>query len=404
LTQAGPSRFLRNAVALTVTGILFAIEIWTVVPAPSRILLVFAVLVPEVAPWGIALTLPAVVVAYVVGVGRVRALAVALGVGAFLCALWPMLQLPGTIAVSDAEMRRALGDRYDPTPGAAPFDVAEVFAGRSVSAPVAPEMDVPVPESGGVRLGLDVYRAAGAGPHPAVVLVYGGGWRYGSRADSAPIARDLARIGYTAIAVDYRHAPEARFPAQYDDVRAALETIARNAAAWNVDAERIALFGRSAGAELALLAAYRREPLHVAAVVAYYAPVDLTEGYRDPPVPDPADVRDLLEGYLGGPPGALPHAYAAASPLSLVRSGLPPTFLICGARDQLVLLRFQREMAAALRAHGDVVAALELPWSNHAFDAIPNGLGAQLARYYTARFLAATLGPATQPAAASAGR
>ncbi|MBD5653612.1 MAG: alpha/beta hydrolase, partial [Candidatus Eremiobacteraeota bacterium] len=83
-----------------------------------------------------------------------------------------------------------------------------------------------------------------------------------------------------------------------------------------------------------------------------------------------------------------------ASPLAHVRSGLPPTLLIAGARDELVPLRFQRAMRDALRASGVPVAAIELPWSNHAFDAIPNGLGGQIARSATVRFLAATLGAA----------
>jgi hypothetical protein len=56
-----------------------------------------------------------------------------------------------------------------------------------------------------------------------------------------------------------------------------------------------------------------------------------------------------------------------------------------------VLVRFQRQLRAALATHGDTVVALELPWSNHAFDEVRDGLGGQLARSYVAQFLAATL-------------
>ena len=52
--------------------------------------------------------------------------------------------------------------------------------------------------------------------------------------------------------------------------------------------------GRSAGGELALLAAYHPEPVTIRAVVGYYPPVDLADGYREPPVPDPANVRVMV--------------------------------------------------------------------------------------------------------------
>jgi acetyl esterase/lipase len=64
---------------------------------------------------------------------------------------------------------------------------------------------------------------------------------------------------------------------------------------------------------------------------------------------------------------------------------------MCGARDQLVLIRFQRAFAARLRALGVPVVALELPWANHAFDEV-DGIGASIAHDATLRFLDAVLG------------
>jgi len=149
--------------------------------------------------------------------------------------------------------------------------------------------------------------------------------------------------------------------------------------------------GYSAGAQLALLAAYGPEPLAIKAVVALYAPEDLTQGYNNPPVPDPVNVRASIAHYIGGTPVQDPDAYEAASPLSHVRSGLPATLLIGGARDELVRLEFQHQMRDRLHLQGDLVISIDLPWSNHSFDEVPNGLGGQIARYYTERFLAATL-------------
>jgi acetyl esterase/lipase len=300
--------------------------------------------------------------------------------------------LAATIRASDAQVLAATGRSVaaGETAARAPFEFFPQLE-HGPEGPIRSSLGLPVTCRDGSRLGLDLYRVPSAGPRPAVILIYGGAWRFGTRANMRPYALELAALGYTAIAVDYRHAPQHRYPTQVDDVRAALATIARNARAWDVDPGSVALLGESAGAELALLAAYEPGPLHARAVVAYYAPLDLAGGYRDPPRPDPADIRNILRTYLGGSPDRIPRAYAAASPRTYVRAGLPPTLLIGGTRDELVAIAFQHEMASALAAAGDPVASLEFPWSNHGFAALPYGLGGQLGRYYTERFLAETL-------------
>ena len=250
-----------------------------------------------------------------------------------------------------------------------------------------------VPLRDGSALALDVYRPMLPGARPTIVTIYGGAWIFGARRDTRRIDEAYARRGYTVVAIDYRHAPKFHYPTQIDDVRDALAAIARNAATWHVDRDRVALFGRSAGAELALLAAYESEPLRIRAAVGYYTPTDLVAGYEAPPWPDPADVRGILRTYLGGTPRERGVAYRAASPIAHVRRGLPPTLLVVGLRDSLITSPMQRELRDALRAHGDHVAAVELPWSDHAFDEIPIGLGTQIAAPITRTFLAATLGP-----------
>ena len=73
---------------------------------------------------------------------------------------------------------------------------------------------------------------------------------------------------------------------------------------------------------------------------------------------------------------------------------MPPTLLIHGARDEIVPVVQSRSLAARLRAAGNTVAYLELPWSAHGFDAIFHGLGSQLVLYEQDRFLAWAIGPA----------
>lgn len=357
-------------------------------------LLAIAVLVAESAQIALALFSISLLASFFLARGALRVLCVAMSASAVVLAIVPISFLEATIRASDAQLRGATGRDAGAGETAlpAPFEFVPSLERRS-EGPIESSTGVPVTTRDGARLELDLYHAPSAGPRPAVILLYGGAWQFGTRANMRPFALELARLGYTAIAADYRHAPEHRYPTQIEDVRAALAAIARNAPAWDVDPERVALIGESAGAELALLAAYEPEPVRVRAVVAYYAPLDLAGGYRDPPRPDPAGVRNILRTYLGGTPEQIPRTYAAASPRSQVRPGLPPTLLIGGARDELVEIRFQREMASALAAAGDHVASLEFPWSNHGFAALPNGLGGQLGRYYTERFLAEILAP-----------
>jgi len=355
-----------------------AIAMWTVVPPPTLALLALAVIVPELAPWCAAVCVVVTLVVYALALGRARTIAVACAIVALACVLVPLVEYPSARAAARAESDTQIGEPRD-----APVERA--------ASTIDVLRDRPVVTRDGTRLGLDVYRTRGSGARPAIVTIYGGAWIFGTRAQMASIDVAYARLGYTVVGIDYRHAPAHRFPVELHDVEDALATISKHAAAWNVDPKRVALFGRSAGAELALLAGYEPGPLEIRAVVAYYAPVDLVAGYDDPPAPDPANVRRILVTYLGGTPNALPAAYRRASPLTFVRPGLPPTFFICGRRDQLVRIAFQRTMRDALRAHGDHVTAIELPWSDHAFDAIENGLGASIATPATRAFLAATL-------------
>jgi acetyl esterase/lipase len=189
-------------------------------------------------------------------------------------------------------------------------------------------------------------------------------------------------------AIDYRHAPQWRWPAQLDDVRTALRWVREHGADHGADVSRIALVGRSSGAHLALLAAYWPDTIPVKAVVSLYGPTDLVRGYREPPRPDPMDVRALLTAFIGGTPDELPAVYRDASPLTYATRPLPPTLLVYGGRDHVVSPGFGASLHERLRSTGTASVLLTLPWAEHAFDAVPFGLGSQLALYYQERFLA----------------
>jgi acetyl esterase/lipase len=375
------------------------LEMWTIVPAPNLYTLVLAAAIPERTPWAIGWCLLAGIIAQFAARGWPRTAGVACAALALGFALVPWCLLPATVSAGEREMRAGFGDAYAAAFArspyawmfARPYSVRIALAGYPRPSGLRVRLNLLVPTRDGRRLGLDLYAPPAPGPHPTVIVVYGGAWIFGSRAASAELARSLAGLGYTAIAIDYRHAPAYQFPTQIDDVRDALTAIARNAGDWNVDPRRVAMLGRSSGAELALIAAYDPGPLTMRAAIAFYAPTDLVQGYRLPPRPDPARVDRILRLYLGGTPDERMNNYVAASPIAHVRPELPPTLLFAGGRDELVQPGFAREMRDALRQVGNQAAVLRIPWSNHGFDEIPTGTGGQLARYYLVRFLAATL-------------
>src|ERR1700736_123571 len=371
---------LRSGVAVVLAALMLAFGCWAVVPAPTFATLPLAVAVPEWAPRVLVFALVLGALVWVLARGRARTIAIVLTAVSVGCVAWPTFAAP--FAWRAAE--RALAD-------------AQIPVARERSFAVGVRRDVPVRLRDGSLLALDLYRPRGVGTAanggyprdaaalPLIVAIYGGAWAFGSRDGLAPLARRYAQRGYAVAVIDYRHAPRYRFPVQRDDVEDALRAIAVQAREWHVDSQRVALLGRSAGAELALVAAERAQPLHVAAVVAYYSPLDLAGGGYDPPRPDPAGVRGILEAYLGGPPDAAhASAYRAASPQDGAHRGMPPVLLICGERDELVRIAFQRALAVRLRSLRVPVVALELPWANHAFDEV-DGLGAALAHDATLR-------------------
>ncbi len=244
------------------------------------------------------------------------------------------------------------------------------------------------------RLTGDLYRPF-AGHGAAIVVVHGGAWRGGGRGENRPWSKALAAHGYTVLDVDYRLAPSAgSWRAQVTDVLDAHRWLVDHALALDVDPARIVLHGRSAGGHLALLAAFaapRRDPtrrFRPAAVVALYAPSDLTRLYQEAGGHAGGDVRPGLLALLGEPLAAEPDAYRQASPLAYVRPDLPPSLLIHGTWDDAVPVDHTRRLAHALADAGAPVDAVLLPAARHAFDLMPDSVSSQLAFQAVLAFLA----------------
>ena len=133
--------------------------------------------------------------------------------------------------------------------------------------------DRTVPGAAG-PLGVTVYTPAGAGPFPVIVYYHGGGWVIADRKVYDGGARGLSKqANAVVVSVDYRRAPEARFPAQHDDALAAYRYVTGHAREFGGDGRRFALAGESAGGNLAVATAVAARDAGLAkpaAVVSVY--------------------------------------------------------------------------------------------------------------------------------------
>jgi acetyl esterase/lipase len=380
--------------------------IWIVIPAPIFSMLPLSVGTPEISPWLLGVNLVSAI-GLTIAIAKYPsgwALRVALSliVIALILSALPVSQIAQARSIASNSMIAVMGKDAFMNPvinssikssihpsqiRSQPFILADVFRGFPAVS-VRETVDIPFANPGGQMLKLNVYRPAAVGHYPAIVLIYGGAWQRGNPAQDAKFSRYMANQGYVVWAISYRHAPQFQFPAQLEDVRSALVFIQQQAAEYETDLNRVAIMGRSAGAQLASLAGYEAGPIAFRAVINYYGPVNLTAGYYDVPNPDPIGSRSVLTTFLGGTPEEKGAQYYAASPLNAVRQDLPPSLLIYGGRDHIVMSKFGKRLARALEEKGNSIVFIEIPWADHAFDAVFNGVSNQFALYYTERFFA----------------
>jgi acetyl esterase/lipase len=112
------------------------------------------------------------------------------------------------------------------------------------------ERDILYCTDGGVQLHLDMYYPQEMSkPAPGIVYLHGGSWSAGSKSDGVGLteAHELLSRGYLVTSIDYRHAPEWKFPAQIQDAKCAIRFLRANAARFNLDPAHIGALGHSAG-------------------------------------------------------------------------------------------------------------------------------------------------------------
>jgi acetyl esterase/lipase len=219
-------------------------------------------------------------------------------------------------------------------------------------------------------LKADLYIPHHAGPHPGVLVVHGGAWKMGTRAQLSGIAQLLAKQGFSAVAISYRLAPESKFPAQIEDCKAAVRWMRSHAEELKLDPTRIGGFGYSAGAQLvALLGTTDADDglegaentaelpsTRLQAVVGGGTPCD----FRIFPIDE-----QWLSFWLGGSRREVPEQYRLASAAAFVSDDDQPMFFFHAENDEIVPVFSPRGMCEAMKTCGCSAELYVVPMIGH---------------------------------------
>ncbi len=240
--------------------------------------------------------------------------------------------------------------------------------------------DLEYAHSGQRPLLLDLYLpATQASPTPVVVWLYGGAWRAGNK--SNPQFRAVVDHGYALAAIDFRNSPEATFPAQAHDIKAAIRYLRANAQQYGLDPARFAIGGYSSGGHLAALVGVsngNRElegnlgqhldtSSDVQAILDYAGPTNFeTILYQS--TAHGVNVREPSLALLLGKPVDDPTVQdlaRLASPVHQVHAGSPPLLVMHGMQDNQVPINQPMELQAVYQAQGLHVESVWIPQATH---------------------------------------
>jgi len=341
--------------AIVLTFIALLSVIWIIVPAPDYRVWLFSVAVGEWSLWFGALALIGLISGLIaratVGKNKLGVVSLIIGSVAFVISLYPLFS---TLPIASEQ--------------GVSFSLKRYFSGFTSSKTQTANFTTHTfAQVDGKDLQVNVYSPMNetANNGASVIVIHGGSWNGGTRSDFPQWNGWLAENGFTVFDVDYRLAPQPNYLTATGDVKCALRWVKEHAAEFKVLPERIALLGRSAGAHLALLAAYsagdarlpatcadKETSEDVRAVVSFYAPIDLLWGYDNPANRLVINGPATLARFLGGNPhesAEIRERFVLASPTAQVRENTPPTLLIHGGGDQLVRSENMTRLAEQLK-------------------------------------------------------
>lgn len=232
----------------------------------------------------------------------------------------------------------------------------------------------------------DVYTPPGdrAGPFPAVLLIHGGGWVGGDKADARgkSISSDLADAGYVVFAINYRLAkaeggskvPTPAWPQNFYDCKSALRFMRKQATELGIDPARIAVMGESAGGHLALLVGstahvdelnkgglYTDQSNDVSCIINFYGVPDLAA----------FDQKMILTNFKGATDAQTAENIRRASPCNYLDAKTPPILIVHGTKDTLVPVETSRHLADQLKQLGASYQYVQVAGAGHSFDLRP---------------------------------
>ena len=182
------------------------------------------------------------------------------------------------------------------------------------------DKDVEYANINGISLKADIYFPLDRSQkYPVIAMVHGGGWISGSKENEKYMAQELASKGYVAIAVGYRLADVAKYPAAIIDIENAIKFLKKNKNKYALDSKKIAIYGESAGAQLATLVGVRKKN-KIKAIVNVDGIVSFTH-------PE-AEESSYAAFWLGGDRNVNLKNWTEASPLEFVDKHTPPTIFI----------------------------------------------------------------------------
>ena len=374
---------LLSALTLGVASLL------TVVRAPDWMWVwKLAILVGEFGHWLVLLVIGVAVITWFGSEGPWRVAGLLLCGAALVGFLRPVYSASRLAAALPTELRQGFGGvDYPPKV----FSFTRLYSGRSI--PRLPVTTEVFARPDGQELKLDFYAPPFAKDTtrrpPCLVVIHGGGWDGGDRKQLDAWNSRWAARGYAVAAISYRLAPRWIWPAQRDDILAAIAWLKANAVRLGLDPARLILLGRSAGGQLATAVGYGAADPAIRGVIALYAPHDMPFMWTVVREDDALNSTKLTLQYFGGAfEGERRKVYESASGQLLARAGSPATLLVHGNLDTLSWNRHSERLAARLAELHVPHYYLQLPWATHGFDFNPDGPGGQLADYAIDRFLA----------------
>jgi acetyl esterase/lipase len=223
------------------------------------------------------------------------------------------------------------------------------------------------------HLKMDIMKPLSRTPTPVILFVSGNGWRSIDRAALIPQLAPFAKSGYLVASIDYRIIGEAIFPEPLKDVKSAVRFLRANAKKYNIDPERIGIWGNSAGGQLSALAAttadnkdfendkWPGQSSAVQAAVVWYAPMDLADLTGDPAYVESA--------HLGVDVKAPANAEAVrkANPITYVTAASAPFMIVHGTEDKVVPIRHGENLHEALTKAKVPATLIKVEGAAHSF-------------------------------------